>query len=146
MENANAEATEKKVLVLSDNETLAQVIEFSLRNGLKTIQVRSLVMSVPQERQDHDADNAPDLIVVAMSSPSNEPVVALARASLGSYIGRVPILIISDKCFQADLAVQIAHLDFPFVIGMLNDKVNDILYHDILAGSGIVSEVEARMA
>lgn len=146
MENAITEATEKRVLVLSDNETLAQVIEFSLRNGLKKLKVRTVVMPSPQTRQEHDESNDIDLIVVAMSSPSNEPVVALARASLGSYIGQVPILIISDKYFQTDLAVQIAHLDFPFVIGMLNDKVNDILYHDELSPADSVPEIEACAA
>jgi hypothetical protein len=68
-----------------------------------------------------------DLIVVAMSSPSSEPVVALSRASLAGRIGQVPLLIISDRPFHSEPDDQITHLDFPFDIDRLHDKVREIL-------------------
>jgi len=144
MGNVLTGLTEKQVLVISDNDTLAQVIESSLRCGLK-VQVKTLVMSSQQHRR-YTNDEMFDLIVVAMSSPSNEPVIALARASLGGYIGQIPILIISDKSFQPDLGVQIAHLDFPFVIEKLNDKVSDILYELASDLQDTMPGAEPRMA
>jgi len=68
-----------------------------------------------------------DLIVVAMSSPTSEPVVALARASLAGQIGQVPLLIISDRPFHSDPNDRIIHLDFPFDIDGLCDKVKEVL-------------------
>jgi len=68
-----------------------------------------------------------DLIVVAMSSSTSEPIVALARASLAGRIGQVPLLIISDRPFHSEPDDQIAHLDFPFDIDGLHNKVKDIL-------------------
>ncbi len=131
MENGGTNRAEKQILVISDNDMLAQVIAWSLRTGLKMrakVQVSAAKHSRSTELYDK---NILDLIVVAMSSPNNEPVVALARAALGNYIGHIPILIISDKSFQSDLGVHIVHLDFPFVIDKLNDKVNAILQHDL---------------
>lgn len=130
MENEGRNLAEKQILVISDNDMLAQVIAWSLRTGLK-IRAKIMVTTSKRSRDNelHDK-NTLDLIVVAMSSPANEPVVALARASLGNYIGHVPILIISDKSFQSDQGVHIVHLDFPFVIDKLNDKVNAILQQD----------------
>ncbi|MBN2002030.1 MAG: hypothetical protein JXA21_01630 [Anaerolineae bacterium] len=130
MENGGTSLAEKQVLVISDNDMLAQVIAWSLRSGLK-VRANITVSTSRHSRNSEPYDKATlDLIVVAMSSPANEPVVALARASLGNYIGHIPILIISDKSFQSDLGVHIVHLDFPFVIDKLNDKVNAILKQD----------------
>ncbi len=130
MENGGMDRAEKQILVISDNDMLAQVIAWSLRTGLK-MQAKVQVSASKHSRHSELYDkNILDLIVVAMSSPNNEPVVALARASLGNYIGHIPILIISDKTFQSDLGVHIVHLDFPFVIDKLNDKVNAILQQD----------------
>ncbi len=139
MERAITNSIKKQVLVLSDNDTLVQVIASSLRCGLKVkVQTMSLNNLNPQAQAPEPAF---DLIVVAMSSPSNEPVVALARASLTTFIGQVPILIISDKSFQPDLGVQIAHLDFPFVIEKLNYKVSKLLDQQRLAAQESLSDV-----
>jgi hypothetical protein len=70
-----------------------------------------------------------------MSSPTSEPVVALSRASLAGQIGQVPLLIISDRPFQSDPDDRIIHLDFPFDIDGLHDKVEKIL-QDRLTTSG----------
>ena len=75
----------------------------------------------------NNANGDPKLIVVALSSPSSEPVVMLSRNALTGYIGRVPTLIISDRPFNVDPQDQIFYLNFPFDIDQLADKVKEIL-------------------
>jgi hypothetical protein len=80
----------------------------------------------PQEQSGRDDV---DLIVVATSSPSSEPVVELARSALTGYIGRVPLLIISDRPFAPDPQDWITHLSFPFQVDELRDRVRELLKH-----------------
>ena len=68
-----------------------------------------------------------DLLVLAISSPSKEPIVELARASLVERIGRVPLLIISDRPFHSEPGEPIVHLDFPFSIDALEIKAREVL-------------------
>lgn len=115
----------KRVLVLSDNDGLSRAIELNLKHN--HLEVIRLALSSPEQRGSQAEVGDFDLIVVAMSSPTSEPVVALARASLAGRIGQVPLLIISDRPFHPDLDDQIIHLDFPFDIDGLHDKVKKIL-------------------
>lgn len=55
-----------------------------------------------------------NLVVVAASSPVSEPLLMLLRASLTSYIGQIPLLIISSRPFESFSEERIFHLDFPF--------------------------------
>jgi hypothetical protein len=55
-----------------------------------------------------------DLIIIAHSDCTGEPVVALARAGLTGRIGHTPLLIISEHPFEPSPDQQIFHLDFPF--------------------------------
>jgi hypothetical protein len=104
------------------------VIEFSLENdGLEVI--KSVSGSWQQgEWQSEVADV--DLIIVAMSSPASQPAAVLARASVAGRVGQVPLLLISDRPFRSDSEGQIAHLDFPFEIDGLYDKVEKILLEE----------------
>jgi hypothetical protein len=139
----------RRILVLSDNDGLSRAIELNLKHS--HLEVIRLALSSPRLRKRPSAQGRGkgsakrqrcpekqrtgsqaevgdfDLIVVAMSSPTSEPVVALARASLAGRIGRVPLLIISDRPFQSEPDDQITHLDFPFDIDRLHDKVKEIL-------------------
>lgn len=67
------------------------------------------------------------LILLALSRSSNEPVVVLARAGLTHVIGSIPLLIISDRTFQADPERHIFHLPFPFSAEALRQQVADLL-------------------
>ena len=128
-----ADLAGKRVLVLSDNDGLSRVIELNLKHS--HLEVVRLALSPPGQRCPESVEGRGsqaeggdlDLIVVAMSLPTSEPVVALARASLAGRIGQVPLLIISDRPFHSDLDDQIIHLDFPFDIDGLHDKVKEIL-------------------
>ena len=116
----------KRILVLCDNDGLARAIELSLskRLGAEVIVLGTLGVPHHGERQDTIGDC--DLIVVATSSPTNEPVVALARASLAQRIGHVPLLIISDRPFHSEPDDQIVHLDFPFDLDTFYERVTEI--------------------
>lgn len=136
-----ANLTRKRVLVLSDNDGLSRAIELNLKHS--QLEVVKLPLSSPRQQHPEPASSRTcqgddgrgnqtevgdlDLIVVAMSSPTSEPVVALARASLTGRIGQVPLLIISDRPFHSDPDDRIIHLDFPFDIDGLHDKVEEIL-------------------
>lgn len=116
---------EKKVLVLSDNGGLTRAIELNLTSHLP-VQVTKLEMGSWTQSCDY-ADTDFDLMVVALSSPRNEPIVALAKASLAGQMGRVPLLIISERPFRPDPSGRIAHLNFPFDVRGLYCKVQEIL-------------------
>lgn len=116
----------RKVLVLSDNDGLSRAIEFNLNDHLDVEVIRLAPSS--QEQWVNRAKNGDfDLIVLGLSSPTSEPVVALAKASLTRQIGRIPLLIISDRAFESDFEEQIIHLDFPFAVDKFRDKVRKIL-------------------
>ena len=117
--------SQKRVVVLSDNDGLARAIELSLskRLGVKVEKLGSL----PKKGNRHSEVGDCDLIVVATSSPTSEPVVALAKASLTERVGQVPLLIISDRPFDPDLDARIVHLDFPFSLGELHSAVQELL-------------------
>ena len=116
----------KRVLVLSDDHRLSRAIELNLRKRLG-VEVVTVASNSLEQRGSPTRNDGFDLIVVAMSSPVSEPVVALARASLVKHIGRVPLLIISDRPFDPDPDDQIAHLEFPFDASALHDKVQGLL-------------------
>jgi len=79
--NSDTDLAGKKVLVLSDNETFFMVIQLNLQKGLG-LEVVAPASSSLKQRESLSKDGDFDLIVVAMSSPMSEPVVALAKASL----------------------------------------------------------------
>ncbi|MCP4537013.1 MAG: hypothetical protein GY832_07685 [Chloroflexi bacterium] len=126
MNNVTVGLTRKKVLVLSDNEGLSRAIELNLNSRLEVKIIKFAPRSPEKWKTQTEVDDF-DLIVLAMSSPSSEPVVALARASLTRQIGRTPLLIISDRPFNSEPEHQITHLNFPFDIDKLCNQVDEIL-------------------
>ena len=118
--------TDKRILVVSDDKRLSRAIELNLDNRLEV----DIVVGAtgPLEQATGWTKNGDlDLIVVAASSPSSEPVVTLARARLAHHIGRIPILLISDKPVAPALDTKIDHLGYPFGINELCEAVKEIL-------------------
>lgn len=113
----------KKALIISDNGGLARVVELNLR-----IRLGMEVLKYDPELSGQDQYDDLDLLVLAISSPSREPILELARASLVERIGQVSLLIISDRPFQSEPGEDIVHLDFPFTIDALERKVKGILH------------------
>ena len=125
----------KRVLVLGDSQLLFNVIEANLKQpGLKIerFELRRGSPGCPMSQ----ATPGFDLIIVAGSSPCSEPVVSLSRAALTEHIGRTPILIISDRAFEADREDLIYHLDFPFQPDALQELVTALLNRTETDGAG----------
>jgi DNA-binding NarL/FixJ family response regulator len=121
-----ADAIGKKILILSDNDGLSRAIALNLNKRLNVEIVRFALE--PQEQwKSRTGNDHFDLIVLGMSSPASEPIAALARALLAQQVGRVPLLIISDRALASNLEGPIIHLDFPFDIDKLRGKVQEIL-------------------
>jgi len=116
----------KRVVVLSDHLGLHKALETSLHLRLG-VEVVSLPLDLSGPTRGPTQVGDCDLIVLAMSSLTSEAVVALAQTSLLEHVGRVPLLIISDRPFRTDPLHRIAHLDFPFDLDSLCDKVEEIL-------------------
>lgn len=114
--------SEKKILVLCDSPMLAKALRLNLQAHWPVGQT-VLHSSLQPQCQVDDCG----LIILALSSPASEPVVALTRAALAQYLGRIPLLIISDRPFPPSPHERIAHLDFPFTPTTLNSKVEEIL-------------------
>ncbi len=116
----------KKILVVSDDAKLSRAIELNLTNPSK-IEVVGLGSESPVWVPSSGLEASIDLLVVATSSPASEPVVMLARAALSAIVGLVPLLIISDRPFEADRETRIDHLTFPFCPIELYNRVRGIL-------------------
>ena len=115
----------KKVLVLSDRDMLFDVIKINLEKIPATVvRYEDTINGNSSRANNIDQFN---LIVVASGSSTSEPLVTLFKASLTKQIGQIPLLIISDRQFDAHNAGQIFHLDFPFNAGDLRLKVKQLL-------------------
>ena len=132
----------KRVLVLSDSDLLFEVIEANLKqihvqterlggatkpsngNAAHSCGPGSLH---PQKCLEQATARDCDLIVVAIRSSNGEPLVALFNAALTEHVGRVPLLIISERGFDACQEGRIFHLDFPFDSTELRHKVRALL-------------------
>ena len=120
----NVDWVGKRIVVLSDNHGLSKVIEFSLKNHNLEVIDPSLVSEngrKPSKVRDID------LIIVAMSLPTSEPLETLSKASMSDQIGEVPLLIISDRPLRSDPDDRIEHLGFPFGLDGFYSKVEGIL-------------------
>ena len=117
---------DKRILVVSDDKRLSRAIELNLNSRLAVDIVMDATGPLEQAAGRMKNDDL-DLIVVAASSPSSEPVVALARARLAHHIGRIPILLISDRPVAPALDTKIDHLAYPFDISELCEAVKEIL-------------------
>ena len=118
-----ANPSAKRIVVLSDRQILAEAIKLTLQKLLDVQIVERTADALVHQEQVKDLD----LIVLAASSPVSEPPQAIARASLGDALGRVSLLMICDRSFDADPEQEIYHLDFPFRHDQLCDKVREIL-------------------
>ncbi len=122
----NASLAGKRIAILSDNGGLAQAIGLSLSHCIKLEVVKCMSSPLTQGKEqikNHDLD----LILIAISLPTSEPVVMLNRALLTQHIGHVPLLIVSDRPFDPDKDALFYHLDFPVNADELHDKVKEIL-------------------
>lgn len=121
-----ADKAKKRVLILSDNDGLSRAIQLNLDKCLD-LEVARLAAGSGKRGKGPTGNGDFDLILVAASSPATEPVVVLAQASLADHIGRVPLLVVSDRPFEADPGNRIVHVGFPFDIDVLCSRVKEML-------------------
>jgi hypothetical protein len=126
MSDVSVDLVGKRIAVLSDNDGLAQAIQMSLGRCLKSEIVGYVSNSLVSGKNEIGNDKF-DLILVAVSLPTSEPVVMLTRAALAQEIGQVPLLIVSDRPFDPGENGRFFHLDFPVNANRLRDKVKEIL-------------------
>jgi len=108
-----------QVLVWSDDDFLYEIIEANLR---------CLHLLAKRAEPEATAQDFPfTLLIMALSSPNSEPVVALGQAALGGLLGHIPLLIISDRPFKAAPTNLIYHLEFPFNAEKLHHTVQTLL-------------------
>ena len=119
------DSARKGVLVLSDDERLAKVIEVILKRDYR--EVVGLPLRSLQRREGEVKLEDFDLVVVATGSLASESVVASAMDLLAQWVGRVPMLIVSEGKLDSDPGHQIFHLDFPFDVDELAGTVDEIL-------------------
>jgi hypothetical protein len=89
------------------------------------VEIVRLASDSREQWADRASNSGVDLIVLGMSSPASEPVVALSRASLVGCVGQIPLLIISNRPFEPE--DRIVHLDFPFDIDDFDATVTRLL-------------------
>jgi hypothetical protein len=111
----------KRVAVIGDSDLVCKAIKLALHKRLK------LSTGDPERCGVGHAALGWDLIVVAVTSDSAEPIAELAEAGLIDWISRVPLLIISPRPFGTSEEFRIAHLRFPFDPDQLCDRVGDLL-------------------
>jgi len=118
---ANVVLPLKQVLVVSDNERLATVLEFNLRPTARvTLFLATADNTSPPSQQW-------DLIIVALSYSDTEPIYALARAALLGQAWQAPLLVISDRPFPSEPDRHVHHLHFPFHTEVLQRRVQEML-------------------
>jgi hypothetical protein len=116
----------RRAVVVSDSDLLARAIEVSLEDRwqMEVVEPPSEPTGWPSMGLGF---NHLDLIVVAVSAYAGEPLLALLRASLAPLIGRVPILVVSERRFDSHPNERILHLGFPFEPEDLHEKVAGLL-------------------
>lgn len=96
----------KSVLALSDSELLLRVIEINLDCQVQGV---ALDTGEPVPRAGEF-----DLVIVAISAASNDPVTILQRVDVIERIKSIPTLVICHQPIDLQLDDQISHLPFPF--------------------------------
>ena len=109
------------ILVLSDTLELSRAVTVNL------LTEPGLQVWNPVDTADPALPEAFALIIVALASPSSEPVSVLGRAGLANHVGQTPLLIIHPQGFQSDPAGRIFCLEFPFEVENLRKLVQEIV-------------------
>ena len=120
-----------KILIVSDHPRLARAIEQNLQSRWP---VTGLVLENFVARQ--PPAGAWALIIVSLSSQVGEPLVALQRAGLTHFIEQVPILIVSERAFDAAPHDLIQHLDYPFTPETLGRAVERLMATSVAPEGG----------
>lgn len=114
-----ASSDDRRVILLCDNHNLARAIELLIED-LPGVIVQTWELG--QVKEDCRCENIPvvcSLVVVAMSSALREPFLELARSGLAGLVGRVPIVVITERHFEFHPQDLITQVSFPYEINQL---------------------------
>ena len=114
----------KRILLLSDNANVAKLINHITAPD---ILIERFLLNLPDQPANVIRAKGCALIILALSVYAHEPIIVLAKTALLGVVGHIPILIISVKPFKSDPTIQVIHMDLPFSIAHLNNRVRDIL-------------------
>ena len=117
--SGNPDGTE--IAVIADDSGLARALELNLEPFGRVRVLDAHHAQLPVH------DDPPDLVVVGVSALASEPIAAIAHAALLDCLGRVPLLIISERPFAVSPEFRIAHLGFPFAPEELSAAVVRLL-------------------
>jgi len=117
----------KNILVLYDRKLLFDIIKTNLDRVSLSIKGIGSTEFSKKSKATFETDNL-DLIIIALSSSSKgEPLIYLFNTALIKIVGKIPLLIVSDRKFDSDDEGQIFHLELPFDVSELHDKVQSII-------------------
>lgn len=118
-----------EILLVGDSRFLLELVTANLAPlTTKTICLDSVPEAAPTRCAPGEANALPlQLVVLALSNSSSEPVVILDQLGLTGIVGTVPLLIISDRPFQAGFGRRIFHMPFPFRATTLRQVVDAVL-------------------
>ena len=118
-----------EILLVGDSRFLLDLVTANLAPlTAETILLGSVPGPVPTCCAPSAAHAPPlRLVVLALSHSSSEPVVILDQLGLTGIVGTVPLLIISDRPFQAGIERRIFHILFPFSATTLRQVVDAVL-------------------
>lgn len=109
----------KSVLALCDSDLLLRVIEINLDCQVQGVSLDT-AEPVPLAGEF-------DLVIIALSAPSNDPVAILHRTDVIDKVKSIPTLVICHQPIAARPDDRIAHLPFPFDSIALRRAVNALL-------------------
>jgi hypothetical protein len=114
----------KQVAILSDNDSLARVVELNLS---RYPDVQSAKLATPSARPDGQISTGGfDLVVLAIGRLTTDPGAILARIS-PSQARRTSLLIISSEPTWLDWNGEVYFLSFPFSATAFHHQVQEIL-------------------
>ncbi len=117
-------SAEKSILILGDDNRVLKVVQSVLPSEYRIVKIDA----IHPDRQSCPISTCNcDLIILALSSCTSEPIVVLGRVFPTIEFGRVPILISSDRPFPSDERIRIFHIEFPFSAGCLLARVREIM-------------------
>ena len=110
----------KSVLAVSDSDFLLRMIEINLDCQVRGISLDTAEPIPPEEDF--------DLMIIALSVSSNDPVAILRRTDVIEKAKSIPVLVICHQTIDAPLGDHpISHLPFPFDSVALRRAANALL-------------------
>jgi len=112
-----------RICVLSDSVRLCRLIAYLLADCGPVVGWAAQDAGQPLPTLER---HALQLIIIAVAAVESEPLALLAQARLATFVGRTPLLLITDRPFTAPLGNSIYHLNYPFTAEALLKIVGEL--------------------